>query len=66
MAGREHLRALVDSLPKGAVESAQTYLKAIQTWPPRIPGLLPSTTAVDICHASIAVLPSPDFGSKRR
>jgi len=35
MAGREHLHALVDSLPEGALESAQTYLKAIQTWPPK-------------------------------
>jgi hypothetical protein len=30
MADREHLHALVDSLPEGALESAQTYLKAIQ------------------------------------
>ncbi|MGA8312785.1 MAG: hypothetical protein WB755_22330, partial [Terriglobales bacterium] len=28
MADREHLHALVDSLPEGALESAQTYLKA--------------------------------------
>jgi hypothetical protein len=35
MAGREHLHALVDSLPEEALESAQTYLKAIQTWPPK-------------------------------
>jgi len=37
MAGREHLYALVDSLPEGALESAQTYLEAIQTWPPKRP-----------------------------
>lgn len=37
MAGREQLHALVDSLPDGALESAQTYLKAIQTWPPKRP-----------------------------
>jgi len=35
MAGRGHLHALVDSLPEGGLESAQTYLKAIQTWPPK-------------------------------
>jgi hypothetical protein len=35
MAGREQLHALVDSLPEGALESAQTYLKAIQEWPPK-------------------------------
>jgi len=34
MADREQLRALVDSLPEGALESAQAYLKAIQIWPP--------------------------------
>jgi len=33
MADREQLHALVDSLPEGALESAQTYLKAIQTGP---------------------------------
>lgn len=37
MPGREHLHALVDSLPEGALESAQTYLEAIQTWPPKRP-----------------------------
>ena len=37
MADREHLHALVDSLPEGALESAQTYLKAIQIWPPKEP-----------------------------
>jgi hypothetical protein len=37
MAGRGHLHALVDSLPEGALESARTYLKAIQTWPPKRP-----------------------------
>lgn len=37
MAGREQLHALVDSLPDGALESAQTYLNAIQTWPPKRP-----------------------------
>jgi hypothetical protein len=37
MAGREHLFALVDSLPEGALESAETHLKAIQTWPPKRP-----------------------------
>ncbi len=37
MADREHLRALVDSLPEGALESAQAYLKAIQIWPPKEP-----------------------------
>ena len=37
MAAREQLHALVDSLPEGALESAQTYLKAIQTWPPKRP-----------------------------
>ena len=37
MAGRVHLHALVDSLPEGGLESAQTYLKAIQTWPPKRP-----------------------------
>ena len=35
MAGREPLHALVDSLPEGALELAQTYLKTIQTWPPK-------------------------------
>lgn len=35
MAGREHLHALVDSLPEGALESAHAHLKAIQTWPPK-------------------------------
>src|ERR1700674_1257355 len=35
MAGRGHLHALGDSLPEGGLESAQTYLKAIQTWPPK-------------------------------
>lgn len=35
MADREQLHALVDSLPEGAWESAQTYLSAIQTWPPK-------------------------------
>jgi hypothetical protein len=37
MADREYLHAPVDSLPEGALESAQTYLKAIQIWPPEIP-----------------------------
>jgi lysozyme family protein len=37
MAAREQLHALVDSLPEGALESAQTYLKAIQTWPHKRP-----------------------------
>jgi hypothetical protein len=37
MADREHLHALVDSLPEGALESAHTYLKAIQIWPPKKP-----------------------------
>jgi hypothetical protein len=37
MAAREHLHVLVDSLPEGALESAHTYLKGIQTWPPRRP-----------------------------
>jgi len=37
MADRKKLHALVDSLPEGALESAQTYLKAIQTWPPKPP-----------------------------
>jgi hypothetical protein len=37
MAGREQLHALVDSLPEEALESAQAYLKAIQTWPPERP-----------------------------
>ena len=41
MAGREHLHALVDSLPEGALESAQTYLTAIQIWPPKKPELPP-------------------------
>ena len=35
MAGRENLHALVDSLPEVALESAQTYLKAILAWPPK-------------------------------
>ena len=34
MVGREHLHALVDSLPERAPESAETYLTKIQTWPP--------------------------------
>jgi hypothetical protein len=33
MADREHLHALVDSPPEGALE----YLKAIQIWPPKEP-----------------------------
>jgi hypothetical protein len=37
MDDRKHLHALVDSLPEGALESAHTYLKAIQTWPPKPP-----------------------------
>jgi hypothetical protein len=37
MPDREHLHSLVDSMPEGALESAQTYLKAIQTWPPKHP-----------------------------
>src|ERR1700675_1948770 len=37
MPDREQLHALVDSLPEGALESAQAYLKAIQTWPPKRP-----------------------------
>jgi hypothetical protein len=37
MADREHLHALVDSLPVGALESAHTYLNAIQIWPPKKP-----------------------------
>ncbi len=37
MAGREHLHALLDSLPEGALQSAETYLKAIQTWPLKEP-----------------------------
>jgi hypothetical protein len=42
MATREQLHRLVDSLPEGALESAKTYLQAIQTWqpkPPEIAGL---------------------------
>jgi hypothetical protein len=35
MAGREHLHALVDSLPNGALESSETHLNTIQTWPPK-------------------------------
>jgi hypothetical protein len=41
MPDREQLHALVDSLPEGALESAQTYLKAIQTWPPKRPDQRP-------------------------
>jgi hypothetical protein len=41
MAGREHLHALVDSLPEGALDSAQTYLNSIQTWPPKRPEFPP-------------------------
>jgi len=41
MAGREHLHTLADSLPKGALECAQTYFEAIQTWPPRPPDQRP-------------------------
>ena len=41
MAGREQLHALVDSLPEGALESGQTYLNAIQTWPPKRAELSP-------------------------
>ena len=37
MTDREDLHALVDSLPEGALESAQTYLQAIQIWPPKEP-----------------------------
>jgi hypothetical protein len=37
MAGREHLDALVDSLPEGVLAPAQTYLQAIQTCPPKLP-----------------------------
>jgi hypothetical protein len=41
MANREYLHALVDSLPEGALESAHTYLTAIQTWPPKPPEEIP-------------------------
>jgi hypothetical protein len=37
MPGRERLHSLVDSLPEGALEPAQMYLEAIQTWPPKRP-----------------------------
>lgn len=37
MADREQLHALVDSLPEGALDSALTYLTAIQSWPPKQP-----------------------------
>ena len=37
MTSREQLHALVDSLPEGALESARTYLTAIQTWPANSP-----------------------------
>ena len=35
MAGREQLHALVDSLPESALDSAEKFLQAIQTWPPK-------------------------------
>jgi hypothetical protein len=35
MIDRKQLHHLVDSLPEGALESAHTYLAAIQTWPPK-------------------------------
>jgi hypothetical protein len=41
MAGRERLHALVDSLPEGALEFAETHLKTIQTWPPKRPDQRP-------------------------
>ncbi len=37
MVERAQLHALIESLPDGALESAQTYLTAIQTWPPKPP-----------------------------
>ena len=45
MAGREQLHALLDSLPEGALESAQTYLTAIQAWPPKRPVQRPEVEA---------------------
>jgi hypothetical protein len=35
MVDRRELHKLVDSLPDGAFESAQTYLRNIQVWPPK-------------------------------
>lgn len=35
MTDRRELHKLVDSLPDGAFESAQTYLRNIQVWPPK-------------------------------
>jgi hypothetical protein len=37
MIDRRELHQLVDSLPDGALESAQTYLRNIQVWPPKPP-----------------------------
>ncbi|HYG98425.1 MAG TPA: hypothetical protein VD837_04785 [Terriglobales bacterium] len=37
MVERQQLHALIESLPEGALEAAQTYLTAIQTWPPKPP-----------------------------
>lgn len=37
MNDRKHLPALVDSLPEGALDSAEQYLRAIQTWPRKEP-----------------------------
>jgi hypothetical protein len=37
MVERAQLHTLIESLPEGALESAQKYLSAIQTWPPKLP-----------------------------
>lgn len=41
MVDRTELHKLVDSLPDSAFESAQTYLRNIQLWPPKPPEYLP-------------------------
>jgi hypothetical protein len=35
MNDRKQLHALIDSLSEGALDSAEKYLQAIQTWPPK-------------------------------
>ncbi|HYU46791.1 MAG TPA: hypothetical protein VEK84_11535 [Terriglobales bacterium] len=37
MIDRRELHKLIDSLPDDALESAQTYLRNIQVWPPKPP-----------------------------
>jgi len=37
MNDRKQLHALVDSLPERALDSAEKYLQAIQTWPRKEP-----------------------------